>query len=231
MLTLEGFLLGIRRLLGVSLFAMPFGLAFGAAAVQAGMPPAQAIVMSLTVFAGASQFAMLDLWHHPLPMLSIAFVALAVNARHIVFGAVLAQLVNALPVGRRVLATVFLSDANFADMQAARRSGLTDLGVLAGGGFLLWFAWVIGTVLGVLAGGAAADLSRFGIDVVMAAFFVTVIAGSVRGRSKLLPVGVAALVSVLGLHLLPQGWNVIAGALAGGLAGMLRDPGVARERS
>lgn len=220
-LTFGGFKLGMRRLAGVSLFAAPFGLAFGAAAVQAGMSPAQAIAMSTTVFAGASQFAMLNLWQHPLPMFSIALVALAVNARHLIFGAVLAQAVNGLPMAGRFLFALFLSDANFADMQAARRSGQNDIGILVGGGFLLWSTWVLGTVVGALLGGAGAHLDRFGIDVVMAAFFVTVVAGSLRGRANLLPAGAAALVAVLTLQWLPDGWNVIAGALAGGLAGMV----------
>ena len=66
-------------------------------------------------------------------------------------------------------------------------------------------------------------MSRFGIDVAMAAFFVTVIAAPARRVSNLLPMGVAALVSVVTLSLLPHGWNVIAGALAGGIAGVIRE--------
>ena len=66
-------------------------------------------------------------------------------------------------------------------------------------------------------------MSRFGIDVAMAAFFVTVIAVPARRIGNLLPMGVAALVSVVTLSLLPHGWNVIAGALAGGLAGVVRE--------
>ena len=44
-----------------------------------------------------------------------------------------------------------------------------------------------------------------------------------RRVSNLLPMGVAALVSVVTLSLLPHGWNVIAGALAGGIAGVIRE--------
>jgi 4-azaleucine resistance transporter AzlC len=224
MLTLEGFRTGMRRMLGVALFVVTFGgFAFGVAAVEAGLTLPQAVAMSAIVNAGASQFAMLQLWHQPLPLLSLAFVVLAVNARHLIFGAALAPLLNAAPTRHRLLAGAVMSDATFADMQSARQSGSRDLGILVGGGFLMWLTWIAGTALGALIGGTAKDLSRFGIDVVMAAFFVTVIATSARRGGNFLPMGVAALVSVVTLSLLPHGWNVIAGALAGGIAGAVSD--------
>ena len=223
MLTFEGFKTGIRRMAGVALFGVPFGIAFGAAAVDAGLSIAQTVAMSAIVYAGAAQFAMLQLWHQPLPLLSIVFVVLAVNARHLIFGAALAPLLNALPKRHRLLATVLMSDANFADMQSARQSGSRDLGILVGGGFVMWLSWNSSTVLGAFVGGTEKDMSRFGIDVAMAAFFVTVIAVPARRIGNLLPMGVAALVSVVTLSLLPHGWNVIAGALAGGLAGVVRE--------
>lgn len=228
MLTFDGFKSGMRRMAGVALFGVPFGFAFGAGAVEAGLSIAQTVAMSAIVHAGASQFAMLELWHQPLPLLSIAFVVLAVNARHLIFGAALAPLLNALPKRHRLLSAIWMSDANFADMQSARQSGSSDLGILVGGGFVMWLSWVSSTALGAVIGGTAKDLSRFGIDVVMAAFFVAVIAMPARRASNLLPMGVAAFISVATLSLLPHGWNVIAGALAGGIAGVAS--GVARDR-
>lgn len=223
MLTFNGIKAGARRLLAVALFVLPFGFAFGAAAVEQGLSPLQAIMMSATVFAGASQFAILDLWHHPLPLLSIALTTMAVNARHLVFGAALGAELNALPKRHRLLATIVLSDANFADMQSARQAGASDLGILVGGGAMLWLCWVSGTVIGAIVGGAAGDSSRFGADVVMAAFFVTAIPLPGRNLVKILPMTVAALVSVATLSLLPYGWSVLAGALAGGVTGLAND--------
>ena len=50
------------RLLPISFFVVAFGAAFGLAAVQKGLEPLQAVLMSATVFAGASQFAAVDMW-------------------------------------------------------------------------------------------------------------------------------------------------------------------------
>ena len=46
--------------------------------------------MSVAIYAGASQFAALDLWYAPLPLATLALTVLAVNARHILLGASLA---------------------------------------------------------------------------------------------------------------------------------------------
>ncbi len=220
-LTWPGLRQGLRRMLPVGLFVLPFGIAFGAAAVDAGMTTLQAVVMSALVFAGASQFAALDLWHTPLPYLSLALVVLAVNARHIILGAALSPWVNSLSRSKRLLALGFMSDANFADSYAAFRKGGRDVGLLLGGGLMLWSIWIVGTALGAVAGAEIGALDRFGIDVVMAAFFAAIVVGELKTRASLLPVAIASAVTVLTLDLLPVGWNIIAAALCGGLAGAL----------
>ena len=222
-MTLGGVLKGVRRLLPVAVFVIPFGLAFGAAAVEQGLTASQAIAMSASVFAGAAQFAALDLWQAPLPYLSLALVVLAINARHVILGAALSAQVNALPPAKRFLALLLLSDANFADSHAAFKEGATDAGILLGGGLSLWVTWVCGTAVGALAGSSVGDLQRFGVDVVMAAFFAAVVAGGLKSRGSVVPVATASLIAVATLGLLPSGWNIIAAALCGGAVGALRN--------
>lgn len=225
MLDGRGVRAGFLRLAPVGVFAAPFGLAFGAAAVEHGLLPLETLIMSATVFAGAAQFAVLDLWSHPLPLLSIALTVLAVNARHLLLGAALSPWVNALPWPRRLLALPLLSDANFADSYRSLREGggdgVANLGVLVGGGLALWLAWTAGTALGAYAGSGLGDLGRFGIDLVMACFFAAVAAGDLKTPSSLLPAAVAAAVAVLALEAVPAGWNIILAALAGASVGAL----------
>ncbi|MFN2268771.1 MAG: AzlC family ABC transporter permease, partial [Desulfonatronovibrio sp.] len=71
--------------LGIGVFA--YGLVFGVLAIQAGMTPVQAQLMSLLVFAGASQLMALELWSIHLPVLTIVITTLVVNLRHMLMGA------------------------------------------------------------------------------------------------------------------------------------------------
>jgi predicted branched-subunit amino acid permease len=58
-----------------------FVVPFGVAASARGIPPDIGVFMSVAIYAGASQFAVLDLWQAPLPLATLALTVLAVNAR------------------------------------------------------------------------------------------------------------------------------------------------------
>jgi predicted branched-subunit amino acid permease len=227
-LTLNGVWRGGRDMFAVALFSIPFGIAFGTAAIEAGVPPLEAILMSVLTFSGVAQFAALEFWETPVAWGMLAFVVLAASARMLVMGAVLAPWMNALPAGRRFLALAWMSDPNFAKSQPDWRAGERDAGTLLGAGLTLWSLWVVGTVIGVLGGNVIGDVSDYGFDVVMACFFTALVVGEAgrlaknAGYKAFVPIAVAALVAVVTLPLLPDGWNIIAAALAGGIATMVR---------
>lgn len=220
-LTMTGVMKGARSLAPIALFVIPFGIAFGAAAIERGMTSDQSIIMSLSVFSAAAQFAALDFWQGPLPAISLLLTVLAVGTRLILMGATLAPWLNRLSRAKRLLALSVLSDVNFADSYDAFRRDERDVGRLVGGGLALCICWVIGTAIGVIAGASLGNLGRFGIDVVMVTFFAAITVGQWEGLSDILPSVVAATVAILGLTFLPAGWNIVLAAIAGGLAGVL----------
>jgi len=224
-LTAKGVWRGFREMFAIALFSIPFGIAFGTAAADAGVPPLETILMSVFTFSGVAQFAALEFWREPVAWGMLIFVVTAGSARLIVMGAVLAPWLNRLTPGRRFLALAWLSDPNFAKSQPAYRAGERDAGTLLGAGLALWSLWVIGTVIGALAGNVIGDVSVYGFDVVMVCFFSAMVAGEAGRRTAFLPIAAAALVAVVTLPWLPGGWNVIAAALAGGAVTVLRDDG------
>jgi 4-azaleucine resistance transporter AzlC len=203
-------------------FVIPFGIAFGVAASAKGISPDISVFMSFAIFAGASQFAVIDLWHAPLPLATLALTVLAVNGRLIMLGAALAPWLLKIPAGRRFAALLLLNDSNFAYAMATRDRAEMDAGILFGSGVIMWVLWAMSTAVGALAGSMAGDLSRFGLDAVMVAYFAAVIVGQWKGRADLAPYLTAAAVAVAGAYVLPPGWHIIAGALAGGLVGVWR---------
>lgn len=222
-LTPGGLWRGCRKLFPIALFTVPFGVAFAVAALESGLTGLQAILMSLVTFSGAAQFATLDFWQEPVAFGSLAMVVLALNARHIIMGAALSPWLNQLPLGQRVLSLGFLSDPNFAGSQPAFRNGERDVGLLVGGGVILWMAWVAGTAIGALGGAEIGDPAAFGIDVVMPCFFAAVVAGQFKQPSALAPIVVASVVAIALLNVLPTGWNVVLAALAGGAVAVFSD--------
>jgi len=217
-LTGQGVLRGMSRLLPICMFVVPFGIAFGIAAVEQGIGPYQATAMSAFVFTATAQFASLEFLHDPVAFASLGLVALALSGRHVIMGAALSKWLNQLPLGKRLATIMFLSDANFADTQTLLQRGDTDLGPLMGGGVMLWITWVGSTALGAFGGDLLGDTDAYGFGVVMLCFFAATAFGMVRrATTMVLPAAAAIAVSVATYPVLPTGWNIILAAVIGGL--------------
>ncbi len=217
-ISIGGVVRGARDMARVALFVIPFGLAFGVASVERGLSAGQSLLMSATVFAGASQFAVLEIWGAGVPLIPLVLMSLAVNARHVLMSAALFPWLRPLSWPRRLAAMAVLSDANFATGRTAYDAGERDLGVFVGSGLALWLAWVSGTGVGLIFGDRIADPKEFGLDVLMPTFFAALLVGSWKGRETAVPWIVAAIVSVVAYRWGLANWHVIAGAVAGGLA-------------
>ncbi|MGM0614816.1 MAG: AzlC family ABC transporter permease, partial [Pseudomonadota bacterium] len=112
------------------------------------------------------------------------------------------------------------SDANWAmSMQAFSREK-PGFGILLGGGLALWLFWVIGTWLGIYFGNVVSDPKRFGLDMVMGCFLLTMVVNGEKNLRMLFIWSVAAIASLLAYRFLPENSHIIVGALAGGLAGL-----------
>lgn len=90
-----------------------------------------------------------------------------------------------------------------------------------GSGLILWSTWVLGTAIGSIGGASLGDLRQYGFDVFMVTFFTTILISQWEGKRSVLPFVVAAIVAVVGLHVLPAGWHIVAAALSGGITGAL----------
>ncbi len=220
--TRAGAVAGARQCLplGVSVFA--YALVFGVLSAEAGLSPLEMALMSGLVFAGASQFVALELWTAPLPVVSLILTTLTVNLRLLLLGAALRPWFARLPKARAYGAAFFITDENWALTMKEFAAGGRDAAFLVGSGLVLFAAWLGGGLAGRAAGAALGDPARWGLDFAFTAVFVALLAGLWRGKGDLLPWGVAALTATLVERWLPGTWYVIAGGLAGSLAGAWR---------
>ncbi|MCJ8142437.1 AzlC family ABC transporter permease [Ancylobacter sp. A5.8] len=222
-LTLAGAWRGARAMVPVFIPVFVFGAAFGVAAHAAGLEGWVAALMSALVFAGASQFAVLDLWQSPVPWVTILLATFAINSRHLLLGASIRPLTRGLSTWKRYLSMTLLSDLNWAALISAEARGERDLGYMVGGGVAMWVVWLSATVIGGAVGDfTLADLQRYGLDLVMAVFFATTLFGLRRKKIDDLPWLVAGLASLAAVWWLPANWHVLAGGLAGGVAGLIQ---------
>lgn len=223
--TVAGAIAGARGVLPPALSSAAFGLAFGALAQTVGLSLTETALMSALVFAGSAQYPALLIWTFPPAILPLALTTLAINARHLLYGAAVRPWLGSLPSGRTYLSLFFLSDSNWLSAMRAWSDGETDRAIILGGGIAMCLGWTGGTVVGHLFGHALGDIGRFGLDVAVPAFFVALLVGAWRGRADVLPLLAGAAAALVAERLLPSGWHVLAGSLAGASAGMLRRAG------
>jgi len=207
------------RLLPISLFVVAFGAAFGLAAMQKGLEPLQALLMSTTVFAGASQFAAVDMWGGEVSLLPVIAVVFAINSRHLLMGASLYPMLRDMSPGRRYSLLLLLTDANWAVSAQEYQRGTRNLEVILGGGLALWLAWILGTWLGVYFGGLLQNPKSLGLDMVLGCFLLAMALGGNKSPRTLMAWTVAAVSSLAAWKWLPPNMHVVVGALAGGAIG------------
>ncbi|HEX2884927.1 AzlC family ABC transporter permease [Vineibacter terrae] len=206
---------GVRDILPAMIAAMPIGLLFGALGVGKGLSVLEAGLMSILVFAGGAQFAALELWTYPVPILALAFSTLLINARHVLMGASLAPKTVGFSLLQRLGAAWVLTDEAWA---LAERRALQQRITPA-----YWFAvaamlplaWIGSTFLGAWLGSFLGDPKRLGADFAFTALFIALIAGLWKGRATAITVIASAAAAALAYLTVGAPWHVAAGAVSG----------------
>jgi predicted branched-subunit amino acid permease len=116
-----------------------------------------------------------------------------------------------------------LADPGWLIVMRYRAGGGSDTGVFFASNLLLAVAWIAAAAIGHLLGGLIADPRRFGIDLVMPIFFAAMLVPLWRGGRRAIAWVVAGATALLVQHVLGGWWFVIAGALAGSIAGGFLD--------
>jgi len=194
------------------------GTTFGVVARQSGLQPLEIVAMSLLVFAGASQFAMVQLFSQAAPTPVVIVSVLFINLRHLLMAASLRPQLRRLPLGWRLFAAFFLTDETFAMATGHFRRGGRSLAYYLTFAIALFVLWNLATVVGVVVGGAIGDPRRFGVDFAITATFIGIVVLAIRHRVDIVIALVAALVAgVLTL----AGASTIAVITAGAVAPLI----------
>jgi predicted branched-subunit amino acid permease len=214
----DGVLLGLA--VGLS------GLAFGAAAVSAGLSVWQACVLSLLAYTGASQFALASTIAGGGSLAAGAAGAILLGSRNALYSLRLADLLQVRGISR-LLAAQGVTDESTAlalaqPDRAAARAGF-------GATFAsLYLTWNAATLAGAISAGTIGSPQAFGLDVIgPAAFLALIWPRLAAGGTERAVAAVGAAIALAATPFLPAGAPIILASLAA-LAGTLASrPGAA----
>ena len=178
---------------------LAIGMAFGLMLQSVGYGVVWAFLMSLTIYAGSGQYLGVSLLATGASLPQVAFLTLMINFRHLVYG--LSMLEKFRGMGARKLYMMFsLTDETYALLSSARPpEGVDEHDFYFCVALLDQSYWVLGSVIGSLAG-AALGFDTTGVDFAMTALFLVIAVGQWKAAGSHLPalLGAAAtLVSLL----------------------------------
>ncbi len=187
------------------------GASYGALAAAAGVPPAIAVGMSVLVLAGSSQFLVVAVVAAGGSPVAAVLGGLLLNARHLPFGLAMSAVVADRWPGRLLGAHILIDEV--VAFSRARGTGRRARAAYWTCGVLLATFWLLGTIVGLLAGAAVPDPSVFGVDAAFPAALLALVLPGLR-RADARRVGLtAAAVALAATPFLPPGLPVLVGLL------------------
>lgn len=203
--------------------AAPFGVAYALAAQTAGLTAAQTLVMSLIVFAGASQFTAAGMFAAGAGGLSIILTTFVVNLRHLLLTASIATRLRLLHPLQRAGLAFGVTDESYAVTVRRILAGEGGGALLLGANVSLYVCWQLSTIAGLLLGSVLPDPAALGLHLVFPLSFLVLLLPYLQARPGVVAAIVGGVVAIIGRLALPGSWYIMIAAIAGSLAGALTE--------
>jgi len=210
----------IRDALGIGIASGAYALSFGAISTAAGLSLLQTCALSVLMFTGASQFALVGVVGAGGSVWAGAATAALLGSRNALYGVRLSSLFDRGRL-KRATAAHFVIDETTA-MAIARESPADSRFAFWATAFALFALWNLGTLIGALATHAFPDPKVLGLDAAPPAAFLALLAPRLRAREPLAIAFAAGLVALACLPFVPAGVPLLVVAVLVAVYGILR---------
>jgi predicted branched-subunit amino acid permease len=201
----------VRDSLGVGIAVGAYGVAFGASSVAAGLSVLQTALLSLLAFTGGTQFA----------VVGVISGGGTLGARNTLYAMRLAPLLQVRGVRRFVAAQGTIDESTA--MALARRDRAMSRVAFWWTFASIYLFWNATTLAGAIGARALGDPAKFGLDAVVPAAFLALLAPRLRaGNIERRIAAGAAVIALILIPLTPPGVPVLASSAAVLLGGVLR---------
>lgn len=218
----SGFMLGVRLGLPVAPGIMAFGLVVGAAAARQGLSFVQSLAMNFLVCSGIAQLVVLEIWPPVLTwgvIVTITLLTAVIGARLFLMSVAMRPWFGQLPGWQAYGGLFFLTDATWLIAMRYRADGGSDVAIYFGAAVAIMAGWLASTAVGYFAGGFISNPARYGFDLVMPAFFAAMLVPLWAGPRRAWGWIIGGVVAVAVEQLVAGWWFIVAGAIAGAVAG------------
>ncbi|MGI8458234.1 MAG: AzlC family ABC transporter permease [Propionibacteriaceae bacterium] len=207
----------LRAAVGFGVYAAAFGASFGAVAVSSGLSVAQAVVLSLVMFSGASQFAFVGIATAGGSPFAAIPAALLLGVRNAFYGVPVSEILQ--PRGFARLWTAHFVIDETTGMAISQANPRARRYAFWATGLILFVLWQGGTLAGAVVGGSI-DPSTFGLDAAAPAVYLALLWPMLVTTRARVVAAAGALLALVLLPLTPAGVPVVAAAVVALVAGL-----------
>lgn len=192
----------LRAAGGIALAVGAYGLSYGALATAAGLSVWQAQALSLLMYGGSSQLALVGVLASGGTGAAAGTTAALLGVRNLFYGVSMARMLR--PRRRELVPMAHLMSDESAAMAAGRRTPATARYAYWATGLAVFLCWNAATLIGALVGSVLDDPAALGLDAASSAAFLALVAPRLRERGNQAVFLAAGLVAV--------GCSVVAGS-------------------
>jgi predicted branched-subunit amino acid permease len=208
----------VRDAVGIGLATGAYALSFGAISSAAGLSVLQTSALSLLMFTGASQFALVGVVGAGGGPLAGAATAVLLGSRNALYGLRLSTLLGVAGL-RRIAASHLVIDESTA-MAIGRPSARAARLAFWATGLSVFVGWNTGTLVGAVGVRALASPRTLGLDAAVPAAFLALVAPRLRSTESRMVALAAAGVALLAVPFAPTGTAVLLAALVAAGVGL-----------
>ncbi|MDO5147733.1 MAG: AzlC family ABC transporter permease [Eubacteriales bacterium] len=207
------YLTGVKAAIPVILGFVPVGIAYAIMARQAGFTILQTCVMSLTVFAGASQMMAVGMYVQGASMIAMILATFILNLRHLIMSVCVVNRMRKDSVKIKLLAAFGVTDESFAIFTTEKEekcSAIYFLGLIT----VTYTSWNVGTLIGAVASDFLPAIITASLGIALYAMFIGILVPNLtkNWRLGLLVVLTAVCNSIL-TQFMESSWALIVSTL------------------
>ena len=211
---------GLRSGIPIALGYLSVSFGFGISAVNGGLSPLAAVLISLTNLTSAGQVAGLEIIITAGSLIEMALTQLIINARYFMMSLSLSQKIDgSFPIRSRLITSYAITDEVFG--VAASRKGMLNPSFMYGLILLPAVGWTLGTLLGAVAGNILPDALKLALGIAIYGMFVAIVVPPARTERGILTACLVAASVSCAIAFLPflkfitSGFSIIICAIVG----------------
>ncbi|WP_407668400.1 AzlC family ABC transporter permease [Oceanobacillus damuensis] len=216
----RGLLTGFPIMLGY----LPVALTYGVLAKQAGMSLTELTLMSIMVFAGASQFMAVNMIAVGAGALEIIIATFVLNFRHFVMSLSFMNQLRDFSLRWRLPLSMGLTDETFAVSAVNPNESKMEKGAFFYGAIIViaYLSWIFGSLLGGILGDVIPEKLSQSMGIALYAMFIGLLVPSIKKEKRVALIAIVAmLINALCIQIgMSTGWAIVAGTIFGGMSGI-----------